>query len=84
MLGALGWVQVAPPVLAETNHARAVLEARVAAVRTAMHRERIAAPRQEAAAPAVEQTAQWSNWPNWGNWNNAWKNWPNWGNWFNS
>jgi hypothetical protein len=82
LLGALGWIQGATPAIAETNHARAALEARVMAVRAVINPPTSADPSQET-LPGVAQKAQWSNWPNWGNWNNAWKNWPNWGNWFN-
>jgi hypothetical protein len=73
--GAAGVLGAAIPADARIESARQTLEARVLAVRVAMHESVGAGPRGE-----PDQTvAQWFNWPNWGNWNN----WPNWGNWFN-
>ncbi len=59
---------------------RALLEARVAAVRQALQLDEAGHE-----APASGRVAQWGNWPNWANWPNwnNWNNWANWGNWFN-
>ena len=53
---------------AAVQRERAALEARVEAVRAALH--------DPADAPS-RLVAQWNNWKNWSNWNN-WKNWVNW------
>ena len=87
MLSTLGLLQLVQPVSAKQEvdgpSGRVALEARVAAVRSALQQAGAqAAPDAAAAAKPADELAQWRNWPNWGNWNN-WNNWANWGNWFN-
>jgi hypothetical protein len=83
LLSALGLTHASAHPPSEQNPARAELEARVLAVRSALGSTAAQAMSEESPATGkAEKTSQWSNWPNWGNWNN-WPNWGNWGNWFN-
>jgi len=78
IIGAAGVLGAAMPAEARIESARQTLEARVRAMRVAVHESA-----EAGALPEPDQlVAQWLNWPNWNNWNN-WPNWGNWGNWSN-
>jgi hypothetical protein len=78
LIGVAGVLGATTPAQASVDVARQALEARVLAVRAAIH-----GPAEADSRAAPDRTlAQWSNWRNWSNWNN-WPNWNNWGNWFN-
>ena len=81
-IASIGLLGAAAQAQAMVRLDRAALEARVDAVRAALHEaaDPHADPHgnADAAAPGW-LLAQWNNWSNWNNWNN----WKNWGNWLN-
>ena len=79
-IASLGLLGAAAQANAIVRLDRDVLEARVQALRAALHESADAPAAASAASSAPDPLmAQWNNWNNWTNWNN----WKNWGNWLN-
>ena len=81
-VAALGLLGAAAQANAIVRLERDALEARVEAMRAALHDRDDGTERGEVNPISVAPsriTAQWNNWKNWNNWNN----WKNWGNWLN-